>query len=129
VNSEHLLVLYPGMFLDQREDACHFYLSQLRIRIEQAFALLIGHWGIFWRPLCMPLRQQPTLILSTCKLHNFCIDKRDACGLPAYPNGDPAPAHRTVGHDGFFLQHDVWKTLFHRQSQTDDRTVKIVLLI
>jgi hypothetical protein len=108
VNSEHLLVPYPGgTFLDQREDAYNLYLSQLRIRIEQAFALLIGRWGVFWRPLRVPLRQQPTLILATCKLHNFCIDEREACELPAYPNGDSTPAHCTVGHDGIFLQHDV----------------------
>jgi hypothetical protein len=124
VNSEHLLVPYPGTNLNQREDAYNFYLSQLRIRIEQAFALLVGRWGIFWRPLQVPLRHQPTLILATCKLHNFCIDEREACGLPAYPNGDPAPDHCRVGVDGLFIQRDVWRTLFQRQSRTDNRTVR-----
>jgi hypothetical protein len=100
VNSEHLHVPYPGTNLNQREDAYNFYLSQLRIRIEQAFALLVGQWGICWRPLHVPLRHQPTLILATCKLHNFCIDEREACRLPAYPNGDPAPDHCRVGTAG-----------------------------
>ncbi len=124
VTSEHLLVPYPGTNLDQREDAYNFYLSQLMIRIEQAFALLVGRWGIFWRPLQVPLHHQPTLILATCKLHNFCIDEREACGLPAYPNGDPVPDHCRVGVDGLFIEHDVWRTLYQRQSQTDDRTVR-----
>jgi hypothetical protein len=54
VNSEHLLAPYPGTNLNQREDAYNLYSSQLRIRIEQAFALLVGWWGIFWCPLRVP---------------------------------------------------------------------------
>jgi hypothetical protein len=124
VNSEHLLAQYPGTNLNQREDAYNLYSSQLRIRIEQAFALLVGRWGIFWRPLRVPLRDQPTLILATCKLHNFCIDEREDRGLPAYPNGDPSPDHCRVGSNGLFLQRDIWRTLFRRQSRTDNRTVR-----
>jgi hypothetical protein len=64
------------------------------------------------------------LILSTCKLHNFCIDEREASGLPAYPNGDPAPSHCLIGPDGLFLNREIWTTLFQRQSEVDNRSVR-----
>ena len=50
-NTEHLLVPFPGQNLLQREDSYNFFLSQLCIRIENAFALLVRRWGILWRPL------------------------------------------------------------------------------
>jgi hypothetical protein len=56
VNSEHLLAPYPGKKLEGREDTFNYYQSQLRIRIEMAFAQLVGRFGIFWRPLRVPLR-------------------------------------------------------------------------
>jgi hypothetical protein len=85
VNSEHLLTPFPGKNLDEREDSFNFFQSQLRIRVEMAFAQLVGRWGIFWRPLRIPLRDQPILILATMKLHNFCINERQEAGLPLFP--------------------------------------------
>jgi hypothetical protein len=41
-NSEHLLVPYPGQKLSQHMDSFNYFLSQLRIRIENAFALLFS---------------------------------------------------------------------------------------
>jgi DDE superfamily endonuclease len=78
VNSNHLLVPFPGKLSnDDPRDAFNFYLSQLRVRVENCFALLVGRWGIFWGPLQMPLRYQPMLIKAVCCLHNFCIDEGD----------------------------------------------------
>jgi hypothetical protein len=56
MNSNHLLVPYPGRHnLGSKEDTFNFYLSQLRVRVENCFAQLVGRWGIFWRPLRVPL--------------------------------------------------------------------------
>jgi hypothetical protein len=76
VNSNHLLVPYPGENIPDDEDAFNFFLSQLRIRVENTFAQLVGKWGVLWRPLTVPLRKQSPLVLCLCQLHNFCIDEK-----------------------------------------------------
>lgn len=78
VNTNHLLVPFPGQIssTDPR-DAFNFYLSQLRVRVENCFALIVGRWGVLWGPLRMPLRRQPMVIKAICCLHNFCIDEGD----------------------------------------------------
>jgi hypothetical protein len=58
------------------------------------------------------------------KLHNFCINEREADGLPSYPNGNPAPRHVRRASDGRFLDKARWSTLFQTQSETDDRGVR-----
>ena len=77
VCSNTLLTPYSGKNKqDVDKDAFNFYLSQMRIRIEQAFGLLTNKWRIFRKPLETSLRNTPTLILAAMKLHNFCIDNR-----------------------------------------------------
>jgi hypothetical protein len=61
-------------FLGQHEDACNFYLSQLRITIEQAFGVLVHQWAILHAPLVCPIAKISLLVLSLIRLHNFCID-------------------------------------------------------
>jgi hypothetical protein len=73
--SEHLLVPFPGGHsVNSREDSFNYYLSQLRCRIENCFALFVGKWGILWRPLQVCLRHQPLLLTALACLHNFVID-------------------------------------------------------
>ena len=48
VCSDKLLTPYPGKGLDSELDAYNFFQSQLRIRVEQSFGLLVGRWGILW---------------------------------------------------------------------------------
>jgi hypothetical protein len=57
-------------------DAYNFYLSQLRIRIEMAFGLLVSKWRIFKKPLECKLSNAPIVVLAACALHNFCINER-----------------------------------------------------
>ena len=78
VNSDKMLVPFPGADLGLEEDAYNFFHSQLRVTIERAFGLLVGRWGVLWRPLRVPLRRQARLILALCKLHNFCLDENAA---------------------------------------------------
>ena len=52
VCSEHLLTPFSGdEKRDPRKDAYNFYLSQLRIRIEQAFGFMTTKWQILRKPL------------------------------------------------------------------------------
>ncbi len=43
-------------FFGGHEDAYNFYLSQLRITIEQAFGVLVHRWAILCAPIVCPHR-------------------------------------------------------------------------
>ncbi len=59
------------------KDICNFYISQLRIRVEQAFGLLVCKWRIFKKPLELKLHRVQHVVQACFRLHNFCIDNRD----------------------------------------------------
>lgn len=61
---------------DIHRDAYNFYLSQLRIRIEMSFGLLVGRWQIFTRPLVVALDKVPCLVQAAAWLHNFVQNER-----------------------------------------------------
>lgn len=69
---DYLLTPFPGKGIAKDKDAFNFYQSSARIRIEQAFGMLVRRFGILWRPIETCLARVP-LILSVCiKLHNIC---------------------------------------------------------
>jgi hypothetical protein len=103
-NSEHLLVPFPGQNLPQRMDSFNFFLSQLRVRIENAFALLVSRWGILWRVLNVRLKSQPKLIKCLCKLHNFCIDEKEARPAASGPCGTAPPTAMVTAETEFNTQ-------------------------
>ncbi len=72
-------------FLGGNKDAYNFYLSQLRITIEQAFGVLVHRWAILCAPLVCPITKVSPLALSLIRLHNFCIDQNEltSVGVPA----------------------------------------------
>jgi hypothetical protein len=77
--SKSLLVPYSGN--DKRfpsRDVFNFYLSQLRIKIEQAFGMMVNKWRVFKKPLQLGLARVPTLIECCVRLHNYCIEQREA---------------------------------------------------
>ena len=57
-------------------DAFNFYLSQLRIKIEQAFGFLTNKWRILRRSLGSNVRFAVKLLNACARLHNFCINER-----------------------------------------------------
>ncbi|KAH9111947.1 hypothetical protein AeMF1_013630 [Aphanomyces euteiches] len=75
--SEHLLVPFskPELRTQARSDY-NFYISQLRIRIEMAFGLLVNKWRIFKRPLRVKFSNCNQIINACVRLHNFCINER-----------------------------------------------------
>ena len=55
----------------------NFHLSQLQIKIEQAFGLLVNKWRVFKRPIELKLERVPCLIECCMRLHNWCINGCD----------------------------------------------------
>ena len=59
------------------KDAYNFYHSQVRINIECAFGMLVNRWAILRRalPAAMTMKKQTALVVTLCRLHNFCINQ------------------------------------------------------
>jgi hypothetical protein len=59
-------------------DAFNYYHSQLRIRIECAFGMLVNRWGLLRKalPSAIGIKKSCALVLCLCRLHNFCINER-----------------------------------------------------
>ncbi len=77
--SATLLIPYSGS--DKRyphKDVFNFYLSQLRIKIEQAFGMMVNKWRVFKKPVELKLSAIPTLVECCMRLHNFCIDRNES---------------------------------------------------
>ena len=57
------------------EDSYNFFHSQLRIRIECAFGMLVQRWGILRMamPWNLSVIKVVALVVAVAKLHNFCI--------------------------------------------------------
>ncbi|TMW63873.1 hypothetical protein Poli38472_014783 [Pythium oligandrum] len=60
----------------KERDIYNFYVSQLRIRVEMAFGILVNKWCILKNPLAIDLNDWPSVIVSCIRLHNFCINER-----------------------------------------------------
>jgi hypothetical protein len=77
VASEHVVPIFGGaQAMLPRNDNFNFFASQLRIRIEMAFGLMVKKWGILQRPLTHSLKNMKYIVCSIGMLHNFCINER-----------------------------------------------------
>ena len=73
--TEKLLVPFTGSQRDDpKQDAFNFYLSQLRIRIEMAFGLLVKKFRILKKPMKQKLVTVSRIIMCCAQLHNFIIN-------------------------------------------------------
>ncbi|CAN0024068.1 unnamed protein product [Pylaiella littoralis] len=81
--SGKLLTPYPGKDLPNGEDAFNFFLSQLRVKIEQSFGILVSTWGILWRPLRVQYAGRGDLVTALFHLHNFLQDEKVSPIMPA----------------------------------------------
>jgi hypothetical protein len=72
--SEQILIPFSGAQKQVVEnDAYNYYLSQLRIRIEQAFGLLTTKWRIFRTKLDGNIQTRSDIINVASRLHNFVL--------------------------------------------------------
>jgi len=78
VTDTFMVTPYPNV---GEGDRFHFnyYQSQLRIRIEMAFGMLVHRWAILRKPMPYQITVPKTcaLVYALCKLHNFCIDENE----------------------------------------------------
>lgn len=108
--TEHMVPVFMGHDrTKKRNDNFNFYASQLRIRIEMAFGLMQGKWGILLRPLGSNLVNVKELVQCIARLHNWVITERIGDDVPtshgnAYmptvpndSNGDPIDTDRVFG--------------------------------
>ena len=80
--TEHLVTPYSGphRYLE-KNDNFNFFLSQLRIRIEMAFGLLVTKWRILHTPINVKFSNLRKLVSGIFRLHNYCINNRDETPL------------------------------------------------
>ena len=60
---------------DPSNDAFNFYLSQMRIHIEQTFGLMTGKWRNLCQPLHTCLKNFGRVFVCIRRLHKFCINE------------------------------------------------------
>jgi len=78
IPTETMLTPYSaadGMTLSK--DSFNFFVSQLRIKIEQAFGLMVTKWRILKKPLEVGLKNVPLVVHTIMRLHNFCVSSRE----------------------------------------------------
>jgi hypothetical protein len=67
--------------MNPSRDAFNFFLSQLRILVEQAFGMLVMKWHIFKRPLEAKFWQTMLIIEAAFCLHNYCINNNECAAM------------------------------------------------
>jgi hypothetical protein len=76
--TEHILIPFTG---SQRQDCVkdtfNFFLSQLRIRIENTFGLLTTKWRVLRKPLECSLKVNADILQICALLHKFVINNKD----------------------------------------------------
>jgi hypothetical protein len=77
-NTPYMATPYPAT-TGGSKDAYNYYLSQLRIRVECSFGMLVHRWGILRKPIpcCISIKKTTALVMCLCRLHNYCIDQSD----------------------------------------------------
>ncbi len=75
INSSFMATPFPNVSAGCKDDY-NFYHSQLRIRVECAFGMLVHCWGILRSAISNGITIQKTVALvnALVKLHNYCID-------------------------------------------------------
>jgi DDE superfamily endonuclease len=72
---------WPRRSLSQEKACFNYWMSSARIHIEQAFGMLIGRWGVSWRPLRTTIDKAAQIALVCMKLHD-CIVETDSADVP-----------------------------------------------
>lgn len=78
VNASYMATPWPAVGGGRKDDDYNFYHSQVRIKIECAFGMLVNRWGILRSALSaqISLRKVGALVMCLCRLHNYCISER-----------------------------------------------------
>jgi len=72
--TESLITPYPNSQANDEQKHFNYFLSVLRVHIEQAFGMLVARWRIIRDGLEFDLGTNSRIICLCMKLHNYCID-------------------------------------------------------
>jgi hypothetical protein len=80
VNTNFLASPYANVQLTKAQDSYNFYHSQLRVRIECAFGMLVRRFGLLRRQMHprIPIYKVTAMVMAMCRIHNFCINERES---------------------------------------------------
>ena len=97
INSQHLATPFPNMSGTPAlasKDSYNYYHSNLRIKIECAFGVLVQRFGFLRKkaPRCYTLHKIIATTSCLCRLHNFLIDEALASNDNTY--NIPPPTNR-----------------------------------
>ena len=78
VNSNYMVTPFKHVS-DGTKDAYNFFHSQLRVRVECGFGMLVKRWALLRKPIPtgISLPKITSLVTCLCKLQNFCIDNNE----------------------------------------------------
>ena len=78
IPTEHMITPFSGSNRNiAGHDAFNFFVSQLRIKIEQAFGFLTTKWRILRRPIQMSVTNTSRMFMVLTRIHNYVINERD----------------------------------------------------
>jgi hypothetical protein len=76
--TEHLLPIFCGQERKKKKnDDWNYFASQLRIRIEMSFGLMVMKWQFLRRPLCIKFDNIPKALNAISRLHNYIINSKN----------------------------------------------------
>jgi len=76
IASDHLLTIFHGADrLNEDNDNFNYFVSQLCIRIEMAFGLMVTWWQILCSPMQMSLLHATNTLNAISCLHNYTINQ------------------------------------------------------
>ena len=75
LNLHYMVTPFPNVLSGSKVDF-NFFQSQLRIRVECAFGMMVFWWGILSSAIPLNITISKTIALA--KLHNFCIDEQES---------------------------------------------------
>ena len=73
--SNKLLTPYPGTNLERKQVIFNYYLSHLRVKIEQDFGFMTNKWIILDSPIKTTVAHASHLIMCIARLHNYVINE------------------------------------------------------
>ena len=77
--TENVITPYPGSEAPpgSARDTFNYYLSSLRVHVEQAFGILVSRWEILKSYMQYTIRHTVAIIRAAILLHNYCLERSE----------------------------------------------------
>jgi hypothetical protein len=77
--AEYLVPIFGGTDRNNVDnDNRNFYMSQVRIRVEMAFGMMVNKFGILRSPLRISVHHIGPLLQCVAKLHNYMLEENNS---------------------------------------------------